>query len=582
MCPVLTLMKRYCKSFEQIYPFNLNFYKHIKKYNFLNIICYNVPMNIINKLNLKIDIYQFKFFGLGDYATSLDVQEILDNIEIIKTYFSDKDGSITMYDDFIDFLYLKKYMEFDTIKDSINESFVTKFEDAINIIKLNFEKYKKSQLIAFLKENGIELIKTSKPNILYNVFDLVCEYNSAYKDILLYISKEKLYLIVNNFEDIKKIIIKYPDLCHEILSDKHFNEVKTYLLKGYFKVLKFFLNKKEYMTEANAIIKLISNYAIDIYKNINDDNALQTEITYKEILEFLKSINHNDYLLLEQNLPIIERYLNEYLEKNGKKFSFKLPLKQIFDMLKNEKISLQEKLLFLTHTREKNKIISIFTSIGQNSKISITEQLCSTSIPHDEYFTVTKQEVLNVADNVYLRCLQYFINKEKINDFISLLFSLSLSICNHYHIDYEELEVETDFNILLNMFMDLFSAYESNNDFLVKGLNYSISMFTMAIIEKLLRNLYKEMNTDTFIKNDWSSLGNLLNENNKIIVDLLGVDNVKVFSFYLIKYNNKFGFNYRNNFAHYKNIKTDDMNFTVVLKTTQILLCIINELIVRI
>ena len=38
------------------------------------------------------------------------------------------------------------------------------------------------------------------------------------------------------------------------------------------------------------------------------------------------------------------------------------------------------------------------------------------------------------------------------------------------------------------------------------------------------------------------------------------------------------GFNYRNNFAHYKNIKSDDFNYSTTLKITQILICIINQL----
>ena len=60
------------------------------------------------------------------------------------------------------------------------------------------------------------------------------------------------------------------------------------------------------------------------------------------------------------------------------------------------------------------------------------------------------------------------------------------------------------------------------------------------------------------------------------------IHNVKIMSYYLLQNENNIGHNYRNNFAHYKNIKTKDMNLGKVLKITQIFLCIINELLVKI
>ena len=127
------------------------------------------------------------------------------------------------------------------------------------------------------------------------------------------------------------------------------------------------------------------------------------------------------------------------------------------------------------------------------------------------------------------------------------------------------------------MLNHLFYAFETKNDYLIKGLCFSVSMFEMALIEKILRNIFIVVNKDTYIKNDWSSLGNLLNDKNQTMVELLGIDNVKILSYFLIKCNN-IGFNYRNNFAHYKNIKSEDFNYGTILKINQILICIINQL----
>lgn len=165
--------------------------------------------------------------------------------------------------------------------------------------------------------------------------------------------------------------------------------------------------------------------------------------------------------------------------------------------------------------------------------------------------------------------------KERIGDLIAIMAAITQKICEYYKLDFKELELETDFNILLNMFNNLF--YTNNNEFLVKGLCFSISMFEMALIEKVLRNIYIVLNDENYIKNDWASLGHLLNVDNQTMVNLLGLDNVKILSYYLIKCKD-IGFNYRNNFAHYKNIKSDDFNYATTLKITQILICIINQL----
>lgn len=104
-------------------------------------------------------------------------------------------------------------------------------------------------------------------------------------------------------------------------------------------------------------------------------------------------------------------------------------------------------------------------------------------------------------------------------------------------------------------------------------------MFECALIEKLLRNLYKNQNPDLYIKTDWCSLGQLLNPKDKTMLKFFNTDEIKVFRYYLVDgYNGKVGYNHRNNYAHYKNIKTKDMQFGISLKIMHILLTIINDI----
>ena len=127
-------------------------------------------MNILEKLNKKKDIYQFEFFGIGDYATNIDLQELFEDIETIQEYFENKNALITNEDEFIDYLYLKKFDMFSDIESSILESYKEKFNTCIDLIKQYYSKYDNKAIIKYLQDNAITLLEgsVSKLTIIKN------------------------------------------------------------------------------------------------------------------------------------------------------------------------------------------------------------------------------------------------------------------------------------------------------------------------------------------------------------------------------------------------------------------------------
>ncbi len=537
-------------------------------------------MNILKKLNKAEDIYNFSFYGLNDYATNFDVQEIIDNVDQIKDYYNHKSKEISNRDDFIDYLYLNKFNQFNDLEKYIDEKYKQKYSDIIKFLKTEFDQYDSQNLIQYIKSEGISLLNEDKYYLNINIFEISFKYHNALKEIIEFIIKNKFYMILHNFNEIKNVILKYEDLSLEILKVSNFEYAKWSALKDYFKILKFFINKKKYNNEIDENIKVIVSYGNKVYEEINEDNYLQYNLIYNEIVNFLREINHKSYIPFEQKLKKINKVKDDYIKKHGHEFSIELPIQKLLEYFKNDKISIFNKMIMLTHTKNDNspQLISYFTYIANMKSQSLTDILCSTTTPHDDYFTISKQHTLNLFDYTYLSCLQYYICKDRINQFISYLGNSIKEICYSFKLDYEELELETDFNILLNMFMELFRVIQSENDFLMYGMYYSISMFEMALIEKILRNLYISISEESFINSKWASLGTLLSADNKEMSNLLGSDNVKYYSYYLIKYKNQIGFNYRNKFAHYKDMQVKDMNFGTLLKISQIMLCIINEL----
>lgn len=206
-------------------------------------------MNILEKLNKNKDIYRFGFCGSDDFSTGFGLSELFDNIDDIENYFKSKDGTIINKDDFIDYLYLKKFNMFSEAKDRILDQYKEKFNTCISLINQFYSKYNnKSSLIKYLQKDAINILETEKHNIRIEVFDLCFRYHTACQEVIRYIAKSKTYLIINNFDNIKNIVLKYDDVCKELLDKNHFHEFKQFMLKNYFPMVKFFIDKKKTQT----------------------------------------------------------------------------------------------------------------------------------------------------------------------------------------------------------------------------------------------------------------------------------------------------------------------------------------------
>lgn len=110
------------------------------------------------------------------------------------------------------------------------------------------------------------------------------------------------------------------------------------------------------------------------------------------------------------------------------------------------------------------------------------------------------------------------------------------------------------------------------------GLNYALIVYISGLTEKILYLYYKTNKTDEYMKDDWYTLGDLINENNKEIVGLLGIDHLKVLRYLLLYISNDLGLNLRNKFVHFKSFKKKEIHWGITLLVFHIFIDIINEM----
>ncbi len=541
-------------------------------------------MNIIDEIHEQFDIFEFKFFGINDMATSFDIKMLIENSDIIKKYYYKDSYTINGTDDFIDCLFIEKYAKFDEIRDYVNEEYKDKFNEIVDFIIQIKSKIKPSTYIQYLKIEYESVLKLDNYSLCEEVFALAFKYHSGLSNLIKYFIDNYFYMILDNLENIQNVILSSDDYLDLLLEEKHFEDVKNYRLNEYFGMLKLLISKNVQKDKVNSLVNLVIEYGTKTYNLINEDNAIQYDHIVKSVATFLKEIKHKAANNFIDYCNSLEVAMNKYIEKHGHSFSYQIPIEELRKPLENEKMPWNFKMLMLTHVRDKNsKWVSYHEFVMKETKRSLTDDLCSSTAPHNSYFTLTKQQTLGLYDQTFLLLLQHYVNKEKIQEFISMLGSLLNFVCDHLNIEFKENDFEDDLNVLLNELLVLFKVSEDKNEFALIGLNYGLTMFIIGLVEKFLRVLYKVHNTDKYVNIDFYNLGDLLNEQNETIVKLLGIDNVKVLQYYLVK-GNKFevGYNYRNNFAHYRNIKPKDMHYGITLKVLQIFLMIINTLIIKI
>lgn len=108
-------------------------------------------------------------------------------------------------------------------------------------------------------------------------------------------------------------------------------------------------------------------------------------------------------------------------------------------------------------------------------------------------------------------------------------------------------------------------------------------MFICGLIEKVLRIIYKNsMQQISYIPDSSITLGNLLVENDKnttIILDILGIKQIKILRYYLHKVDfcNAVGQNIRNDLAHINGRTMKNLNNDLILELLSYFTSIINS-----
>ncbi|WP_371246641.1 hypothetical protein ACA758_01465 [Mycoplasmopsis agassizii] len=526
------------------------------------------------------------------YSDSFNTRFLVEKVNEIKEYFVQNSFlEIRNIDDFKNLAIMdaiaemKKNNNFPIeIAENIKKIFEAVPEHKIN--QLNINKYIKKNYKEILGENKYTKIQADSSILIEYAINSIFKNRYFFKDIIDEIEKNKEWLIINNIIYCEKYYKKYTYKFINIFNDeknKHYfiNEEMFYTFK------KLSISKQKYIKEfLNTKAKEIYFEILEQLKNTNEKNFLATHTKTLKFLRMYKNKYFNsvpktkiDELLFKKQeieKKYAEKYSIKYHGKVNKKEtdeSFQLLIKEF------ENNNFFNSYFRLTHKIVNGKLISIFAFEDKNNKK--IQDILNDNHERDSFFTFTYETYLESIYFTFSKLLdEIVLNPKAVSNFNLYLKQLLSNIDHNFERSNAQLLdlLDGSFEYLIS-----YLSYKGKYNEVHKYECYSLSMFFIVLMEKVLRSvirrLEKDLNANTY------TLGKMLKTNNENgseydnpLFNVFDINLIKVMEFTLLKtQDSKIGKNLRNKLMHNINIKFKDLNSVFLKKILFLFLSTINS-----
>lgn len=515
--------------------------------------------------------------NFDNFFSLLDIMLEFDNVYEYIKYYENKTCTIKNIDNYIDYLFLWKQSQFLEASSMIKEEKKDEYTQAYKKINELFKNYKISDIINYI--NSDFQVICDDYAVAYMTFKFIENKNKGiHKQVYIEIAEKQPIVWFNNLLQNIKFLKLNLDIVEILLQEENIKKLLMGMCDLLFHVI-IELNKHN---EFHSICKRVENY-IEAYidkfeENSEEINVFEMHDLYTTYCEFLKNIKSNAYNKNFIKLNNYKTLLNEELIKNGQHFVCGINGIEIEKLFGHSDPEFE--ILQLTHDLNRT---SFFEKI-MDDEIGIgLLNVFGSNIPHNDFFTISKQNILNKCTITYIAIMAQYLNIENRRiDFFSLLKSNLKKVCTELNINIETKNFNMDLSIIEKAYCELLNSIKSNDDIMSKLLSYSIMSYGCSFIEKLLREIYITLDSkDSYIDLNGLTLGDLLNTKNEIILDILGYKQIRCLRYFLHKDENEVGENLRNRIAHMKYISTNDFNWDLSLKVIWLTLSIMNSLSIK-
>lgn len=525
-----------------------------------------------------------RYYGPNDLATGWEIRGIVDNQDLFSDLYSQYPlKTLNTLDDYILFLYSRKFSVMSDILPLLlqddHKRIISKLvDDALAAV----ESVSNGNLIRYIN-NHVEMIfeaENSNPDIRYSTLEIIASFaNGVSEEVYRYLCDKYGYLLIDRFDSFEKVFEKYPHLFSGLFPTGSLDEIEGFRFETILNIFAHVLNKGS--SNLKETVERILPKLCSEAKKLADEKeyraVMSNERTIAKLYSFLKTIRHpeaNEFYALHKK---VSKQLEDGLEENGQLFSYEIPVSAIIDRYKRQE-KWEIRLLSITHDGERTeKSFLLKSRLSKDEKIkSSLIDLVSTNIPTDDFYTMSRQQMLSLISSIGEGTLWGITRDEKLfSDYLSMLLSAISFISEALKCEDEKLK--DDLIVLGNMLNLVVSNYDKGEDVLIPFC-YSACMFLCALSEKLLRVTYIAMiDGKKYIPIDKVTLGQLLNKDNSELTSIFGEIHINNLAFFLSQVGEKrIGYDYRNSFAHWKDIEPKDVRPQLVLRLLYLFTDILN------
>ena len=339
--------------------------------------------------------------------------------------------------------------------------------------------------------------------------------------------------------------------------------------------------------------------AMDIIYNIlkkqyfnpaGEQHIWQSYFMLNDCLSFYRKMYSPYAYKLEIELEKQEILFNDNLLKNGNSQPIEFDLKPFKDFFEDNTKPWEIRIVFSTHSRDENGKLVSFLEQGAKCPIKgLSDELARKNPGTDNYFTGWRLRNLSLYSfETKSKFMTLMSTNHNISEYLSDIYGELRYICENINTTMEFEGLDENMEMLLQFLSDLFINLPSDVDVQqyqlpIKTTVYGCAMFLCGLIEKVLRIIYKNsMKEISYIPDSSINLGNLLIENDKhtsIILDILGIEQVKCLKYYLqkIDFYNAVGQNIRNDLAHINGRTMKNLNHYLILELLSYFTSILNS-----
>lgn len=511
-------------------------------------------------LHISLDTSGPSFF------TAWEIKGIIDDNSVVEELYAlfALNAIDTLEDYYLYFLSKKIESYSEAIPSLLQDAHKDIVTNAVSLAQKQLNNISKGMIIKFIDAHIQDIFEDEDSSeYIFVTINFMAEYCTGFSvSTWEYLADKHGYLLLNKYDKFENTFERNPHLFELIFKSGSLAEVDSMRLETVLSIWCHIYTKQNSPLKCivDRLYPVLYTDIIALADTATIDNVMLIERKTSRLYSFLKSIKSpmaNEFARIDKK---IQTLLNSSIIQNGQVFQYEIPVKEIVDRWKATK-EWELRLLSITHNHKiENGNVEMISRLCDENRIkSGFIDMVSTNVPTDEYFTLSHQEGLSLLSNILSSTVIGIIcEPETLMDYLQQITTAMNYISENINGDDEQLN--KDVHYLINQIK--FIADNKHNSDAVNLLCYGASMFTLSLAEKLMRMTYMALvKNDIYVPTNKATFGDLLNEGNKYLVDMFGLDHIRCLSFFIIQTkDNKIGLNLRNSLAHWNSISSEQMD----------------------